>query len=83
MLSNVWTVPDFYPNDYLPRGVRLTSYSGDAGDLPPQVLQKFLDDVAAGAAKVPIGRVYHFDEIVQAHSDMEFGRGGGKLVMTT
>ena len=28
MLSNVWTVPEFYPIDYLPRGVRLTAYSG-------------------------------------------------------
>jgi NADPH:quinone reductase len=34
MLSNQWTVRDFYPIDYLPRGVRLTAYGGDAGDLP-------------------------------------------------
>jgi len=26
MLSNQWTVKDFYPIDYLPRGVRLTAY---------------------------------------------------------
>ena len=26
MLSNAWTVRDFYPIDYLPRGVRLTAY---------------------------------------------------------
>ena len=47
MLSNQWTVPEFYPIDYLPRGVRLTAYSGDVADLPPAVLQDFLDDVAA------------------------------------
>ena len=47
MLSNQWTVPDFYPIDYLPRGVRLAAYSGDASDLPPEVLQGFLDDVAS------------------------------------
>ena len=35
MLSNQRTVPEFYPIDYLPRGVRLTAYSGDAADLPP------------------------------------------------
>jgi len=34
MLSNEWTVKDFYPIDYLPRGVRLTAYSGEAADLP-------------------------------------------------
>ncbi len=34
MLSNEWTIKDFYPIDYLPRGVRLTAYGGDAADLP-------------------------------------------------
>jgi len=82
MLSNQWTVRDFYPIDYLPRGVRLTAYGGDAGDLPPEVLQQFLDDVATGAARVPVGHVYRFDEIVQAHAAMEAGTAAGKLVVT-
>ena len=69
MLSNQWTVPDFYPIDYLPRGVRLTAYGGDAADLPADVLQGFLDDVAAGRAVVPLGRTYDLDEIVEAHAD--------------
>src|SRR5206468_3542141 len=67
MLSNQWTVPDFYPNDYLPRGVRLSAYGGDAGDLPPSVLQGFLDAVAAGRTQVPIAHVYDFEQIVAAH----------------
>jgi NADPH2:quinone reductase len=83
MLSNQWTVRDFYPLDYLPTGVRLTAYKGDPPDLPPQVLQDFLDAVAAGTATVPIGRVYQFDQIVQAHTDMEQNRASGKLVVTT
>jgi NADPH:quinone reductase len=83
MLSNQWTVRDFYPIDYLPRGVRLTAYGGDAADLPPELLQGFLDRVAAGTAVVPIGRVYHFDQIAQAHADMEANRVSGKLVVLT
>src|SRR3954454_21795626 len=43
MLSNEWTVRDFYPISYLPAGVRLTSYSGDAANLPAAVLQDCLD----------------------------------------
>lgn len=83
MLSNVWTVPDFYPIDYLPRGVRLSGYHGDATDLPAMVLQNFLHAVASGAAKVPIARVYRFDQIAEAHADMEAGATAGKLVVTT
>jgi NADPH:quinone reductase len=82
MLSNQWTVRDFYPIDYLPRGVRLAAYGGDASDLPSEVLQQFLDDVAAGAALVPVGHVYRFEQIVQAHAAMEAGSAAGKLVVT-
>ena len=81
MLSNQWTVQDFYPIEYLPRGVRLTAYGGDASDLPASVLQRFLDDVAAGVARVPIHRTYRLDEIAEAHADMEAGRATGKLVV--
>jgi NADPH2:quinone reductase len=83
MLSNVWTVRDFYPIEYLPRGVRLTAYHGEAEDLPPAVLQEFLDAVAAGEAVAPIDRVYAFDQIVEAHEVMEAGSAVGKLVVTT
>jgi NADPH2:quinone reductase len=83
MLSNQWTVRDFYPIDYLPRGVRLTAYGGNAGDLPPRVLQDFLDAVAAGNSVVPIDRVYRFEQIVEAHAAMEAGSASGKLVVTT
>jgi NADPH2:quinone reductase len=83
MLSNQWTVRDFYPIEYLPRGVRLTAYGGEAADLPPHLLQSFLDRVAAGVAVVPIGRVYRFDQIVEAHRAMESNQVSGKLVVTT
>jgi NADPH:quinone reductase len=83
MLSNQWTVERFYPIDYIPRGVRLTAYGGDAADLPASVLQGFIDDVEAGRVEVPIGHVYRFEEIVEAHQAMEDGTMSGKLVVTT
>ena len=81
MLSNEWTVRDFYPIGYLPRGVRLTAYGGDAADLPADVLQSFLDAVAAGRLTVPLHRTYTLDEIATAHADMEAGNATGKLVV--
>jgi NADPH2:quinone reductase len=83
MLSNQWTVPDFYPIDYIPRGVCLTAYSGGAEDLPAKVLQEFLDAVALGDAVVPLHRVYHLDDIRQAHTEMEAGSATGKIVVLT
>jgi NADPH:quinone reductase-like Zn-dependent oxidoreductase len=82
-LSNEWIVPDFYPAGFLPNGVRLTGYFGDASDLPPAVLQQHLDAVAAGEATVPIARTYTMDEIATAHDDMEHDRVAGKLVVST
>jgi NADPH:quinone reductase-like Zn-dependent oxidoreductase len=46
-------------------------------------LQDYLDAVAAGTAAVPIGRVYRFDQIVEAHTAMEQNRASGKLVVMT
>jgi NADPH:quinone reductase len=82
-LSNEWIVPDFYPAGFLPKGVRLTGYSGDAADLPQSVLQGFLDAVAAGEARVPVAKTYSMDEIATAHEDMEHDRVAGKLVVST
>ena len=81
MLSNEWLLHDFYPNDDLPRGVRLSGYHGDASDLPAAVLQEFLDAVAAGEATVPINRVFGLDEIADAHRHMENNVGSGKIVV--
>jgi NADPH:quinone reductase len=83
MLSDEWTVKDFYPIEYLPRGVRLTAYGGEATDLPAQVLQGFLDLVQSGQVTVPIGHVYRLEEIVEAHTAMEAGTMSGKLVVIT
>ncbi|MFH5230847.1 zinc-binding alcohol dehydrogenase family protein [Antrihabitans spumae] len=83
MLSNEWTVDEFYPIDYLPRGVRLAAYGGDASDLSAEVLQGFLDAVAAGRATVPVHRVFTIDQIQEAHAYLESGNAAGKLVVTT
>jgi NADPH2:quinone reductase len=83
ILSNQWTIEKFYPIDYIPRGVRMTAYSGDASDLPPTILQGFIDDVEAGRVRVPIAHVFRIDEIAEAHQAMEDGTMSGKLVVTT
>ncbi len=83
MLSYQWTVPDFYPIDYLPTGVRLTAYTGGSADLPAEVLQSFLDRVAAGSSSLGPIRVHQLDDIREAHLDLENNRTFGKHVVLT
>ncbi|MER5862939.1 zinc-binding dehydrogenase [Kitasatospora sp. NPDC002040] len=81
MLSNQWTVPDFYPIGYLPRGVRLSAYGGQADDLPTEVLQRYLDRIASGEISAGPTHVYSLDQIRAAHTDLEHGHRLGKLVV--
>ncbi|HEY7595413.1 MAG TPA: zinc-binding alcohol dehydrogenase family protein [Actinophytocola sp.] len=81
MLSNEWIVRDFYPISYLPNGVRLTGYGGESADLPAEVLQRYLDGIAAGRVDLGAPRVYRLDGIRDAHAEMEHNRAVGKLVV--
>ncbi len=83
MLSDQWTISNFYPIGYLPTGVRLTAYGGEADDLPASVLQRHLDRIADGEATLGPAKVYAMDEIRQAHDDLEHNRTAGKLVVLT
>jgi NADPH:quinone reductase-like Zn-dependent oxidoreductase len=81
MLSDEWIVRDFYPIGYLPKGVRLTAYGGEGEDLPAEVLQRFLDQVAGGEVSLGPTTVYRLDDIRRAHDDLEHNRRVGKLVV--
>lgn len=83
MLSNQWTVPDFYPIEYLPTGVRLTAYGGGSSDLPADVLQRYLDRIADGSASLGPLLVHGFEDVREAHLDLELNRGFGKHVVLT
>jgi len=81
MLSDAWTIPDFYPIGYLPNGVRLTAYGGESSDLPAEAFQRYVDLVAAGKLPIRVDREFTMDEIAEAHQVMEDGRAVGKLVV--
>ncbi len=81
MVADEWIVHDFYPIGYIPNGVRLTAYGGEAADLPRHVLQEFLDDIAAGRLSLTIDRVFELEEIAVAHAIMEKNAAVGKMVV--
>ncbi len=81
MLSNQWTIPDFYPIEYIPTGVRLTGYGGGSRDLPPTVLQDYLDRLADGSASLGPTSAHRLEDIREAHLDLEHNRSFGKHVL--
>jgi NADPH:quinone reductase len=81
MLSDNWTIPDFYPIGYLPNGVRLTAYGGESSDLQPAAFQRYVDLVAEGKLPIRIDRVFGMEEIGEAHRIMQDGKAVGKLVV--
>ena len=83
IVGDKWTFEHFAPMDTIPTSVCLTSYAGGPQEFMETPLQSIVDDVARGKFHVPIGQVFHIDDIVQAHRVMEGNRAGGKLVMLT
>lgn len=81
-LSGVWTLDEFDPFALIPTGVRLTTYGGEASDLPAEAFAHHLEGIAAGSIKPTIAAVYHgLEQIGQAHMDVESGATPGKHVV--
>lgn len=81
ILGNAWAIESFEPMTFIPSGVHLTSYSGNARDISTEALQRFVADVAADPTTIKIDRVFSLDQIAEAHAYMESNRATGKLVV--
>ncbi|MEZ4302805.1 MAG: zinc-binding dehydrogenase, partial [Polyangiaceae bacterium] len=82
MLSNKWIVEQFYPIEFIPTGVRLTAYGGDANDLPREVLSEIATAIHQGQLDWPV-EVYAMEDIARAHADMEHNRVAARQVVLT
>ncbi len=83
MVGNAWELDQFSPMGTIPSTVNLTTYSGSAQDFIDTPLQTIVNEVEAGRMKLRIGRIFHLDEIVEAHRCMEDNAAGGKIVVLT
>ncbi|MFC7266425.1 alcohol dehydrogenase catalytic domain-containing protein [Streptomyces lutosisoli] len=80
-LAGGWSIPDFTPF-MIPSGVKLTSYAGEAADLPPQVFQQQLQAIADGRLKTPVAKTYRgLEQVRDAQADVESGTTPGKHVV--
>ena len=83
MVGDSWEFERFSPMGAIPTAVSLTTYAGGVEDFMTTPLQDFVDEVESGRAKVPIGKVFTINQIVEAHTTMEENKAGGKIVVTT
>jgi NADPH:quinone reductase-like Zn-dependent oxidoreductase len=83
MVGNKWSIDNFSPMDMIPTAVSLTTYDGGPGDFMRTPLDELIDQIAAGTLHVNVGKVFHLDEIAEAHRCMEENKAGGKIVVLT
>jgi NADPH:quinone reductase-like Zn-dependent oxidoreductase len=83
MVGNRWTFDEFAPMEIIPSAVCLTTYDGSPKDFMRTPFDQLIPKIASGALPVQIGKVFHLDEIVEAHGCMEENKAGGKIVVLT
>jgi NADPH:quinone reductase-like Zn-dependent oxidoreductase len=83
MVGNKWSFDEFAPMEVIPSAVCLTTYDGGVQDFMHTPLEDLIQQIASGELPVQIGKVFHLNEIVEAHRCMEGNKAGGKIVVLT
>jgi NADPH:quinone reductase len=81
ILGGKWSLSEFEPMQDVPTGVKLTSYSGEAADITPAQLQRYVSLVEAGELTLKLGPSFGFDRLREAHTLMDENRANGKVVI--
>jgi NADPH:quinone reductase-like Zn-dependent oxidoreductase len=83
IVGNKWSFDQFAPMDFIPTAVCLTAYAGESEDFMRTPLNDLARQIAAGTLQIQTGKIFHLDEIVEAHRLMEENKAGGKIVILT
>ncbi|MCA9676397.1 MAG: zinc-binding dehydrogenase [Myxococcales bacterium] len=81
ILGGAWELPSFRPMGHIPTAVRLTSYSGGAGDISREQLQRYVSMVERRELEIRRGPMWGFDQLPVAHQAMDENRANGKMVV--
>lgn len=82
LLGGEWTIADFAPGAVIPSTTRFTYFSSSSTPMPTASLQAYLDGLADGRYRMPLDRVFRFDDIQAAHACMEANQAVGKIVVS-
>jgi len=81
-LSGTWMLENISPFALIPPGVHLTTYAGQASDLPEDALAHLLEAIRAGRITPHIAAIYRgLDLVGEAHRALEQGHTPGKHVV--
>ncbi|MCJ1474919.1 hypothetical protein MMC13_003579 [Lambiella insularis] len=83
MVGGKWSFDQFAPMDYIPTAVGLTTYTGGNEDFMATPLEEMAKQIKQSTLKIQIGKVFHLDQIVEAHRTMDENKAGGKIVVLT
>ena len=79
VLGNIFTVQQFDPIKYIPNGVFLTGFFSN---FPTQeAIDSIFSLIAKAHIKPLYSKVFSLDEIVEAHTLLEKGGAGGKIIL--
>jgi NADPH:quinone reductase-like Zn-dependent oxidoreductase len=81
ILGGEWELPAFEPMADIPTGVKLSAYSGGAGDITQEELQHYVGLVESGELKLHQGPVWPFSQLREAHQALDENRANGKMVV--
>jgi NADPH2:quinone reductase len=82
LLGGEWTIADFAPGAVIPSTTKFTYFSSSSTPMPTAALQAYLDGLADGRYRLPLDRVFRFDDIQAAHACMESNQAIGKIVVS-
>ena len=79
VLGNVFAVKEFEPIKYIPNGVFLSSFYSN--DPTQEVINSIFALIHSNSIRPLYNRVFGMEDIAQAHSLLEKGGAGGKIIL--
>ncbi len=81
LLGGEWTIPEFTPGATIPSTTKFTYFSSSATPMHRHSLQAYISGLERGDYRMPLERVFPFDDIRAAHALMESNGAAGKIVV--
>lgn len=83
IVGNSWTLENFSPMEIIPFYAHLTTFGGGIEEFMDTPFDDIIQQVEAGKFKLKVGKVFHIDQIVEAHQCMDDNAAEGKIVVLT